>query len=169
MILEEVVKPKNPYETPQSLMDSMVSFAKTSFDPKSQVLPMWTVIGEDGKAYVYMIPFVESGDKNMAARVVREACDKHKATMIGFMAETWTVSGDDKDKEQLTSVPPSEHPDRKEAIYMIVETASGKSISGMMIINRNVDDGVLEPFVQHDPATTTSGRFANMFPKKSVH
>lgn len=165
-MLRETVDNPDFGNTPQGLLDNMVSFVQKTFNPAGQVMPMWTIIGEDGKAYVYMVPFDGEASKNMAAHVIRDACTKHKATMIGFMSETWLAvlpaSADP------TGVIPSEHPDRKEAIYLTVETSSGKCLSGAMIINRDVGAGVLEPFEQHGEQSL-GGRFANMFTKASVH
>lgn len=151
----------------QKLMDHMVSFAQKYFDSENVLMPMWTLIDERGEIYVYLTPFSNGAEKDLIAELIKSKIKEDNAVRYGFMSETWmTTVSKETPRHVLENITPSEHPNRKEAILIMVEDRDGKRLNGMMeIIRDDVDHGTLNDI-------TTSGeidrgfRFGNMFERR---
>lgn len=157
----------------QQLMDHMASFAEKTFTSEGQVLPMWILVDEKGEHSVYVTPFGSDTEKDLTARLIRAAVKKTSAVRLGFMSETWMASKPrDTPMEELRDFVPSEQPDRREAIMILVEDRFGKHLAGSIEILRD-DNGEarLEKFkdMTFQDGPHECSRFANFFDKESVH
>src|SRR6185295_10523944 len=127
-------------KTVDDVLLSMTSFVTKTYDPKGELMPMWTLVDKDGQCFVYVTPFDGEDSKDAVNNLIRSMCRKHNATMIGFMSEVWTYKAPKgTSPEDARRIVPSEQPDRQEAVLFIAETIDGECRFGHMAIIRNAE------------------------------
>jgi hypothetical protein len=150
------------------VMRNMITFVQTTYDGKGEIMPMWTLVDKNGQCYVYLTPFDGEDSKQAVDMMIRQQCAVRDIVMIGFMSEVWTYSAPaGTSEEEARRIPPSERPDRKEAILFIAEHINGEHRSAHMVIERDAEGtGILQPYTERDNHTKMTGRFVNFFHRK---
>lgn len=155
-------------KTNQEVMDMMRSFVEKSYDPKEMMLPMWTLIAEDGTVIPIMTPFTNDTEKEITSLIIKKLVKENHGVRLGFLSETWMVSQAEAPElthENAKDIVPSEHPQRREGILLLVEDKFGKHLSGWYEIKRDdKGNGSLSPF-RSGIFDNVSGRFGEMFGK----
>lgn len=97
-----------------------------------EVAPTFIFMGEDGPQAI-----VAAGEDPMAHAPMIETVARATSVGLIFVAETWYVAQETPDM----SVPPSQHPDRKEALMMLLFDDRGNSEMWMQPFERDENDG----------------------------
>lgn len=155
-------------KTIDALMEHMKSFAQTAFTDSGSIMPMWTLISENGQIIPVVSPFGDDSEKQLTVVVIRRMIVEFNVVMIGFMAETWIV--DSKDDPTITNetmhdITPSQHPQRREGIMLVVENIYGKSAFGSFEINRDQDEKATLGEFTLMPGESHGGTFSGLFGK----
>lgn len=148
--------------TLNEIFDHGKDAAKHLFDTQGEVHPMWIIENNKGEITPMIVPMV--GDKNEIAKAVGKALKELKAVRYVSIIEAWTL--EPKSKELPESIklgaPVSQHPDRREVIWIIAEEKGG-SIAGMYYILRpEKGKPVLSPFKTLPKSEHQEGRFVNL-------
>lgn len=89
--------------------------------------------------------FTSDEGKEQVGRIIREGADKVKPIAIAFVSEAWAVIGDkEKNKEEYDAllegkIHPSNHPDKKEVLFISTETYAAEHVDSWVIIRKDKD------------------------------
>lgn len=153
----------------QRLMDHMVTFARKSFeDPKCTMLPMWTLLCDNGEIIPVMAIFRNEEEKYATVDLIKQMVKDKGVNRIGFLSETWMSSyqGEDAKKKPRDLPKPSDDPNRKEGILFIVEDRFGGKICCTIPINRDEDNNATLGEIKVMPDFT--GDMATFFEKRET-
>lgn len=156
----------------RKLMDHMIAFARSAFEETGQLMPMWHLVDAQGQSSIYMTPFNGDDEKTLTGTFIRAMVKKHNAIRIGFMSETWVASYPEGTSEKdAQKIMPSEHPERKEALYLTCEEIDGTNYSAFIDISRDADGKGILGKTDETTMNATTGRFTNFFerPKATTH
>ncbi len=125
-----------------------------------------TVIADTDEGYVFCMPsaFTDDATKDRFAEVTRLFAVAQNARALVMIAEAWARLPD-ANGHLDTDTPPSQAPDRKEVVVLMLEDHSSKATS-MLPIVRDVAGNFTEfgdpgPLLIGDPV----GRFAGLMPQ----
>jgi hypothetical protein len=104
----------------QSFSLALIEYAESIFAEDGEVAPTAFFLTGD-TVMVMGLTFGNEEEKDIMAQLMGTVANEIGADAIGFISETWMASGETK--EEALALPPSQRPDRKEAI---VATASWK-------------------------------------------
>lgn len=152
----------------RELLDHMASFCKFAFSESGQVLPMWLLEDEAGQIQPVLTPFGDSASKDAMIAAIRQAIRDHKAVRCGFMSEAWAliVKKGHPDFDNPTRIAPSEHPDRREIVKLMVEDKDGGMLFAKLFILRpEHGKPSLSPISIEEGAERAGGRFTGLFQK----
>ena len=148
----------------KSLIEHAAQFAAMVFRDKGSVAPMWICEQANGERFVVGSPWSSDNEKDLAVEALRVLFQQQQVVRYVNMVEAWTV-------ERVGKVPPerpSLHPDRREIIAFMAESAEGESEMAVFYI--------LRP--EHGPATLSplqwrggmfAGRMANLLRPRTQH
>ena len=134
------------------------------------VHPTWVLELENGKTEINATPFENDAHKHLVTQAMRMYFRAKGVIRYAFIMEAWFATEKPKEgetekewMERGVETPPSERPDRKEAVCIIAEDKNtGESVFIMREIDRSGDKPVLLPNQATD-YTGIGGRFTNMF------
>jgi hypothetical protein len=141
--------------TPHELIEMASNLAGQIFDLKGELSPVFMIETDDT---LNLVPPPPHLGKDAAVGFIRELMKEMGAVAFVFVDEAWTVEGTDID----LSIPPPEHPKRKEQIIFIAETDT-ETVLGHRDIIRPVIGGKpsLGP-LQIEKLTQITGRMTGM-------
>lgn len=136
-------------ETPlDRLMDIVARGGQGIFHERGEIRhPMF--FGQDHAGHVTVLMVKELlENKDLGAMIVGAALSENECVRYVFMAETWFTSLVGMTPEQAKAEPmPSEHPDRREAVFLYGEDADGtrrartyEIVRGTGVTLRRLDD-----------------------------
>lgn len=150
-------------EALQKLFEAAKGFAADQFRAKGEFIPMFVAETRDGTIAPIAAPFTSQTEKVMMAGMIRLLFKKLDVVRYVFIVEVWMakISGDAV--KDYDGPPPSEHPDRYEAIALLAEEAGNAlGMCGQFKITRRGNKKPkLDKFEQFDKGMG-SGRFADM-------
>jgi hypothetical protein len=132
--------------------------------------PTWILELESGKTEFHATPFDDETHKQLTTITMKMYFKAKGVIRYAFVMEAWFASEERKDSEtekewmeRGVETPPSQRPDRKEAVCIIAEDKNtGESVFIMHEIDRSGDQPRLLPDQAKD-MTGIGGRFTNMF------
>lgn len=126
----------------QSALDLTLDFYRAR--PDKEAAPTWFLLHEDGKVRVLMTPWDSEAEKVAVCNHMHKLIGNDRAIIAyAFLSETWFVIRD-SEQEMKECGPPSEQPDRQEALYIIGQDISGKQLSVRCIIGEDRKIGAPE-------------------------
>lgn len=155
----------------ENLMEVMAGFAEMFFKENGNISPMFTIFGGDGQTIIPVLAlWTNDAEKEAVSDAVVKLIEKHNAIRVGFMVEAWLVLGQDDPNIDIDSSP-SQHPKRREAIFLTVEDMFGKALSGYLeIIRDDAGKGSLKKIELMPADAKSEGKFSHLFKKtESLH
>lgn len=158
------------YESPLNDACDAKSFAEAIMDHVEKIflkvgnLQPTAILLHGDQATVIALTFENTEQKDLVSGFVRDMSSELGAHAVGFAAESWLASIKEEDKDKALDVIPSEHPDKKEVIFV---TATWKDVFGKgsaaraTYIKRDEEEKVIE-LVRNDKELddgTCQGRF----------
>jgi hypothetical protein len=158
------------FDTSEDMVNHMVHSAITLFNHAGgELQPMWVLYAENGEVIPVVTRWENDNDKVAAVEFIKKLIKERNVIRFGFMSEVWVAY---EDKDEPSGIMPSERPDRKEAIMVIVEDHDGFAEFGSMEITRDSDGspvlGQYEKKAGPGVDGVITGRFFNLFEKKRV-
>jgi hypothetical protein len=114
-------KIKTPKLTTESLMNLATTLAKAAFDKFGHVNPH-CVCFSNSKTIHVIRPIRSAEDKVEYLKDIRATCVAEAAQAVVYIHESWTCDYN-FDAAESRYIPPSEHPQRHEAILVYVEVS----------------------------------------------
>lgn len=156
----------NPH-TVEGLMEVMKKYVEMTYDGEEMsVPPTWFLMREDGSIGLLPAPFRNDHEKNFYSFLVRNLVSAANIYRLGFVSETWVVDSSMEDVSEDTV--PSEHPDRKECFFFVVEDRIGSNLSAKWMIERDEDGKASLGEYEVNKFEHMKGRFANFFEEPPV-
>ena len=125
-----------------------------------------TVIADTAEGYVFCMPsaLADEAAKDHFAEVARLFAVAHDARALVMIVEAWAKLPD-ANGHLDTETPPSQSPDRKEVVVLILEDHF-RTATSMLPIQRD-EDGVFTGFGDSGPLTfgKSEGRFSGLMPR----
>lgn len=106
--------------------------------------------------------------KDEIASIVKKAVEALEASAVLFLTEAWYYINPDPDINFEDQVAPSQHPERKEAVFLQYESAS-ECLSGRANILRGPDGRPKLCDLVIYPVEAKRGRFSNLLRKDKNH
>ena len=126
-----------------------------------------TVIADTDQGYVFCMPsaLADEAAKNHFAEVARLFAVAHDARALVMIVEAWAKLPD-ANGHLDTETPPSQSPDRKEVVVLILEDQSRNATSMLPILRDQ--HGAFTGFGDSGPLTfgKSEGRFSSLMPRK---
>lgn len=133
------------------------------FKETGEVLPMWHAIDGDGEHMLIPTPWNSQEEKETVVEGLRALFAIAKVQRYAMVCEAWIVEIKTSDISEVYNTIPSEHPDRREVIRIIVEDRNGKTLSGQYYILRpEHGPPTLSPFQRHPDDFDFGGTMSNM-------
>jgi hypothetical protein len=141
------------------------------FNETGELLPTWFLQQEDGKILLLTTPYEKNTlQKDIVDFAIREAIAEKNIQRFVYISEVWMANVKDVTSlKNYKGLPPSERPDRKEAVMLIAEDISGKSIMACADIFRNPVTNlgmIAEIKLNMEAVRDREGRFVDMFKRK---
>jgi len=144
--------------TLDALMKTHTRAAKARFREDGALGPQrWLLENAEGVRTLFVL--ATDIDKDAVAALMRAAIKNYGAVRFAMAVEIWTASTDDPSDRR----PPSEHPNRGEALFVYGEDVGGDQQSVLMEIKRAPDGTPTLGRAAAPEVTDYQGRFANMF------
>jgi hypothetical protein len=145
----------------QEMLDHLAEFAKTAFEERGEVVPMWIVQGPNDLVPI-VTPFGDGGseEKDAIHAFVRAKAKEINAHVVGFISEAWMVTRGARDN---LDKPPSECADRIEVIQVMAEDRNRAMVGQYLIHRPDGEKPYLSPFEIKDGKF--SGRFVGSLEK----
>jgi hypothetical protein len=130
--------------------------------------PTWFLETESGDCEIIATPFEDSPHKDLVVLKMKEYFKIKNVVRYAFVMEAWFATENLKENERVKDlheniIPPSQRPDRKEAICIAAEEkVSGETMFIVHEIDRSGDKPKLLPN-KIDNFNGSVGRFTNMF------
>ena len=119
----------------QELFAHAADIARNMFLDSGEILPMWHAVTKDGENMLIATPWNSDEEKHFAERGLRQMFQVHGVQRYVFISEVWMAQA--RSFEEVNTGPrPSEHPDRREALFLAAEDRAGNAISGHFFILR---------------------------------
>lgn len=155
----------------EAILEHLTNLATKMFEDTGEVMPIFILENKDGWLLPIITPFEGDGSKETVAKLVKEKSTNIDAQHIGFMCEAWVIeakegrlSEDELDGLKNGSLTPSEHPDRREVVHIVVESKDGSFVGGQFYILRpEVGKPRLSPFKKMPDGGKFTGRFSHLF------
>lgn len=113
------------------LLNSSVEFYVDYIQNHKNITPNFNLFCND-KVFVFMAPWANNREKQATAEFVYRECKEKAANFLIFISDIWFVTqsvpnGIDPQKAiDSTNITPSEHPDRCEAVSIIIMYPDGR-------------------------------------------
>jgi|KBSMisStandDraft_5_1062788.scaffolds.fasta_scaffold122134_3 hypothetical protein len=132
------------------------------FHDQGEVTPIWHAVPEgDGDHLLIATPWNDEDEKEMALEAIRDMFQEMRVQSYVNILEAWAVMGGDLNA--ISSVRPSQHPDRREVVRVTAENREGKTLSGQFYILRpEHGQATLSPFHEDPPNLITAGRMSGL-------
>lgn len=159
-----MAKTKHPELSFQQLFEAARDNAKRLFleSDNYEVAPLWHAISGDNENMLIMTPWYSNEEKAETVVGLRMLFAAAQVKRYAFICEAWTVHvpiGMDWREE----MPPSQHPDRREVLRIMVEDRNGQRKSGSYFILRpEHGPPTLSPFHEDDPGWDFGGPMSGM-------
>jgi hypothetical protein len=153
-------------KTTDEMILKVIEGAKSNLKNSTELMPTFFV-GAGEKISIVGAPFSTEREKDVIADGIRAMAEELQADFVVFLSETWTLSPEDgkdfmENRHKYRSV--SEHPRKKEAVTLMLETRFEVKM-GMAEILPGREMGEIK-WITPDSAT---GRFTNLLPKTPIH
>lgn len=96
---------------------------------RAELIPQWVYVKGDGNVNIVATPWHNNHEKHLAVELMRKAMKLDQATAYSLLVEAWfkQIEGPEAQKP-YTGPPPSELPDRKEAVVISAADREGNSL-----------------------------------------
>lgn len=153
----------------EEFLKGLMNVAADCLERDSELRPM-AIIGAPNGIKCIQGHFYGSTDaevnecKDKYSLAVKAAALRNRATSVVFISEAWTVEETKEGLEAATRVQPRDHPNRKEAVFAIVETYEGNyNVKGTIVRDSDGKPSIPE-FEITNPQM--SGRMTQFLPDK---
>lgn len=123
--------------TLDQLLDTTQKSAQHIFDLEGMIRPLVLMITDRGVEPVVVPPFSSTEEKYQAFHAIRLLLAKVNAHQYASIIEAWYV--ETPQIEDLNGLPPSQHPDRKEGVFIYVEERGGQNRAALFDIVRPME------------------------------
>jgi hypothetical protein len=152
-------------ESLEKLTRSFMDSAKKNKLADGDVIPIVAVIDKTGQTSIIGLEITGTESKKRAYQMVREFMKQRGAIAAISVNDAWyySASKDPGDKIDLaTATPPSEHPDRKEALMVNLTTVLGHRLHLMQPYHMDGKEIIWEEPTEMRPDGVTSSMTDNL-------
>ena len=154
----------NPPTDPgiNQLMDDSEAFVREIMTNRGSVAPQFVL--RIGQAMVPILAeFQDTRSKNNTVALVRLMTTVLNPQSVSFVAESWMSQA--ASEADARSTPPSQSPDRKEAVVVQVSTPIDERMR-LLLIERDENGGYAHLNQMGEDESGASGRFSNIYPDR---
>lgn len=130
-------------------------------------LPTWFCQRENGDIVMVNTPFDGVESKNMALIAIKKIFKEHDICRYCFVSETWVV--EQKTGPSKCDLPPSQHPDREEAVIMV---SADRDLGIQHMFTFKIDRSGGKVVLKDDSAPKfdlLAGRMVDIFPPRTIN
>jgi hypothetical protein len=125
----------------------------------TQLAPTWWIQFDNKRGEMIVTPWDDDAEKLAVVEMIKNKLKDRHAHSYAFASEVWVAA---ENAKRPTQLPPSQHPDRREALMVHVFNRNGKGGARVYDIKRN-DDGVIFALPEDKDANLFQGRMFNLF------
>lgn len=136
---------------------------------KEQLVPSWLLVDGEGKVEIFATPWSNWQEKQLTVGAMRLIMRKHGTIAYSLLVETWYAhaTAEEVKQKEYVGPPPSERPDRQEAVAIMAANREGQTTHRMFEIIRKMDGRCRELRRLDGPEdSVTSGLFDNLLDNK---
>lgn len=96
---------------------------------KEELVPSWLLVTGEGKVEIFATPWRNTQEKHLTVAAMREVMSNRQCTAYSLLTEAWysRLPASEAGKE-YTGPPPSERPDRQEAVVVTAANHWGQTV-----------------------------------------
>jgi hypothetical protein len=127
---------------------------------RGDVPATFLIISGDGSLLILPAGAADDQEKDAVVMAARLVCTAYNASAVVFLAEAWMSKSSNRD----ASVPPSQDPDRKEAVMLVGEAHRSRKLKHLPILR--TESGAFRRFAESGGPSCAGaeGRFTNILP-----
>jgi hypothetical protein len=109
---------------------------------KEELLPQWLIVGADDKIEIWATPWSSASEKRLVVEAMRSTLRQGHAKAYSLLVEAWySVLPASEAPTEYTGPPPSERPDRQEAVVVTAANREGEVVYRQWEIVRSSKGG----------------------------